>query len=415
MAHNHKTDAELIQTTHNTARFFTEHRQVAMVLLIATFIWGVYGYLGMPKRKDPNIPVRVAVAQCRWPGASAEQVEQLVTRPIEQAVAANSTIKPPKPSDFGIRSISFPSLSVVYIQLDDSVKDKKGQFSDINLKLNQLNAQLPQGAGPIQFNSDFGDTAALMLTVASPKVSSTEIALRARAIQKAMAQTSSEESKTAAEPRVRVVYCFPLSVPVDTVRETFQVLASAGTQTNTFRDPHIFEGPGFIGLDISTGLDNQALREFAQKVLEERLHQSDIHPDAWQPAFIRNPAETEARLAEVAGDRYSYRELDDYTDLIQRTLQGAPEVSRVDRSGVLPEQIYLIYSQERAGAVWLYAIELEGHSLRPEHHSPRWHAGGWIEQRADQSLRTLPGRARYRQCHYWSLIVPKSGLSARSG
>ena len=170
MATHHKSDAEIIATTHNVARFFTEHRQVALILLIATFVWGWYGYHNMPKRKDPDIPVRVASAQCQWPGATAEQVEQLITRPMEQAAAQNTTIRPPSPSNFGIRSMSFPGLSVVYIQLDDNVKDKQKEFSDINLKLNQLNAQLPRGAGPIQFNSNFGDTAALMLTVASPNV-----------------------------------------------------------------------------------------------------------------------------------------------------------------------------------------------------------------------------------------------------
>ena len=153
MATHHKSDAEIIATTHNMARFFTEHRQVALILLLATFVWGWFGYQNMPKRKDPNIPVRVASAQCSWPGATTEQVEQLITRPIEQAVALNSTLKPPSPSDFGIRSLSFPGLSVVYIQLNDNVKDKQQQFSDMNLKLNQLN--LPRGAGPIQFNSSF--------------------------------------------------------------------------------------------------------------------------------------------------------------------------------------------------------------------------------------------------------------------
>src|SRR5271157_4773423 len=149
MAHSFKSDAEYIATTHNVARFFTELRQVALILLLATFVWGWFGYHNMPKRKDPNIPVRVASAQCTWPGATTEQVEQLVTRPIEQAVALNSTLKPPSPSDFGIRSLSFPGQSVVYIQLNDNVKDKEKQFSDMNLKLNQLN--LPKGAGPIQF------------------------------------------------------------------------------------------------------------------------------------------------------------------------------------------------------------------------------------------------------------------------
>ena len=104
-------------------------------------------------------------------------------------MAQNAFIKPPSASDFGIRSISFPGLSLVYVQLDDTVNDPKKQFSDINLKLNALNSRLPQGAGPIQFNSDFGDTAALMLTVASPKASEVDIALRARAIRSAIEAT----------------------------------------------------------------------------------------------------------------------------------------------------------------------------------------------------------------------------------
>jgi len=216
MTHEHKSDAEYIATTHNMARFFTEHRQVGLVLLLATFVWGFFGYHNMPKRKDPNIPVRVASAQCPWPGATAEQVEQLVTRPIEQVVAMNSTLKPASPSDFGIRSLSFPGLSVVYIQLADNVKDKEKQFSDMNLKLNQLN--LPRGAGPIQFNSNFGDTAALMLTVASPKVTSTEVALRSIAIKKAIDTARAALPRNAPQPRVTVVYAFPLSVAPGPVR-----------------------------------------------------------------------------------------------------------------------------------------------------------------------------------------------------
>ena len=40
----HKTDDEYIQKTHNTERFFVEHPHISWVLLIATLIWGVYGY-----------------------------------------------------------------------------------------------------------------------------------------------------------------------------------------------------------------------------------------------------------------------------------------------------------------------------------------------------------------------------------
>ena len=49
----------------------------------------------------------------------------------------------------------------------------------------------------------------------------------------------------------------------------------------------------------------------------------------------------------MAGDKYSYRELDDFTDLISRTLLGIPQASKAQRAGVLNQTIYLDYSQER--------------------------------------------------------------------
>jgi len=346
----HKSESEYIAHTHNTARFFTEHRSVSLVLLIAVSMWGWFGYMHMPKRKDPSIPVRVAVASIAWPGATAQEVEQLVSRPVEQIMAQNAFVKSPSASDFGIRSISFPGLSLVYVQLDDSVNDPKKQFSDINLKLNALNSKLPQGAGPIQFNSDFGDTAALMLTIASPKASEMDIALRARAIRQAIEKTRTGESARAPRPRVSIVYAFPLSVSPTLVRDAFIAVMQAGGQNKYVSDAHFFEGSGFIGADVSSPLSDDELRALGDRLVMEKLHSSEIHPDSWPAAFIRDPADTEMRLAAVAGDRYSYRELDDFTDLMARTIQGAPEVAKIDRKGVLPEQIYLDYSQERLAA-----------------------------------------------------------------
>src|ERR1700761_2225240 len=236
----HKAESEYIAKTHNTARFFTEHRQVALILLVAVCLWGWYGFQHMPKRKDPSIPVRVAVASIAWPGATAQEVEQLVSRQVEQVMAQNAFIKPPSASDFGIRSMSFPGLSLVYVQLEDSVNDPKKQFSDINLKLNALNSKLPQGAGPIQFNSDFGDTAAMMLTIASPPANAVDIALHARSIQQAIIQTRAEEPKRSPQPRMSIVYAFPLSVSPSLVSDAFRSVLHTGSQNKYVTDPHFF-------------------------------------------------------------------------------------------------------------------------------------------------------------------------------
>ena len=156
-------------------------------------------------------------------------------------------------------------MSVVYIQLDDSVKDKQKEFSDMNLKLNQF--KLPRGAGPIQFNSSFGDTAALMLTVASPKVTPTEVALRAIAIRKAIEKTRAELSKNAPQPRVSVIYAFPLSIAPGPVRTDFENIAAIASRNKTLSDLHFFQGPGYVGLDASTAFDDATIRQRGEQLI----------------------------------------------------------------------------------------------------------------------------------------------------
>jgi multidrug efflux pump subunit AcrB len=341
----HKTDTELIATTHNTARFFTEHRQISVVALAAVFVWGWFGYTHMPKRKDPDIPVRVAVAMCAWPGVNAQQVEQLVTRPMEETIAQNKNIHPGTASDIGIVSTSLPGLSIVTVNLAENVSDPKTQFSDINLKLSSLNARLPQGAGPILFQSDFGDTAALMLTVASPPASELEIALRAHDVERAIRSARPPVHST--EPRAAMVYCFPESVSVDAVRRGFFLFARVAEGDRVIRDIHFFEASGCIGLDAASDFTDEMLLAYGHDYLRKHLNQADIHPDAWQPVVIRKPEDTQTRLEAVAAEKYSYRELDDFTDLISRALLGIPQASKAQRAGVLNQAIYLDYSQER--------------------------------------------------------------------
>jgi multidrug efflux pump subunit AcrB len=354
-----KTDAEFIEKTHNTARFFSEHRQVAWIMLLATVLWGVYGYISMPQRKDPDIPIPVAVATCQWPGVGAEQVEQQVTRKIEQTMAQNSKIRPGSPTEFGIKSLTLPGLAIVYVQLEDTVSNPKEQFSDINLKLNSLNDQLPDGAGPIQFQSDFADTAALMLTVASPPVDETEITLRARTLQRAVEAVRATRPPVAEGSDVSVVICFPQTVSQEAVRRPFNLLAELAAKEGMIRDIRLFEGPGFVGLDAISSLSDEEILANGQRLRRERLQQSEIHPDGWGPLVIRDPADTQTKLAQAVGDKYSYRELDEFTDIIARTVLGAPQASKADRSGVLPQVVYMYYSQERLASYDLQASKLK--------------------------------------------------------
>jgi multidrug efflux pump len=341
-AHGH-SDHDIIARTHNTARFFTESRHIAWVLLLGTLVWGIFGYWRMPQRKDPDIPIRMALVLVPWPGISAEKIEQLVTKRIEEKIGENSKIEK-------LESNTRAGLAAVYITLVDGVKDVGKELDDIKLKLDAIN-DLPDGAGPIIFQKDFGDTAALMLTVASPRVSDADIAIRARVLQHAIEQArTSRVASDASAPCVTLGMGFPTSVNAHAAHQTLEVFIQAAIRDGIFANVNRLNGPGFIGVDATSNQTDGQITDYVKAFIRDRLHASEFHPDAWPPILVREPQEVLAKLTAVAGDKYSYRELDDFTDLVVRHLKGLPIVSKVTRAGLLSERVFLEYSQERVAA-----------------------------------------------------------------
>jgi multidrug efflux pump subunit AcrB len=340
-----RRDEDIVRTTHNTARFFTETRHVAWVMLAFTLVWGFFGYFSMPQRKDPDVPVRAAAVMAYWPGASSEKIEQLVTRRLEETIAGNSKIDT-------ITSNTRTGVAVIIIELQKEVDEPGKEFDDIKLKLDGVRG-LPQGVA-VNFMKDFGDTATLLLTVASPRITEVEIALRSRAIRDALAQT--RVGKGAG--RVALVAGFPKSIPPRIVRPTIELFGRYAAEKGGLADVAYFEGPGFVAVDAASTWTDEQILALAQDFVRERLRASELHPDSWQPFRGREPAQVEARLAAAAGDKYSHRELKDHVDLMKRTLLGLDVVAKVDVAGVLPEQVYLEYSQERLASYGLRTGQL---------------------------------------------------------
>lgn len=339
----HKDDATIIATTHNTARYFTEQRHVAWVALIGTVLWGIFGYFSMPQRKDPDIPVITAMVICNWPGMDALRIEDRVTRRIEETVAENDKVDV-------VRSTTRTGVSYVYVDLKEGTPETGKVFDDIALKLNAIR-DLPEGAGPIQFIKDFGSTAALTLTVASPPLDEVQVSLRADQLRAAI-----ERLRTNARgSRATLVYNFPSSISAASVGRPARLYMTQAIKDGVFRDARLLEGDRFVGVDGITDLDDARILAHIDRFVRERLRLSEFHPDAWRAVIVRDPAETRAKLLAVAGDKYSYREMDDLTEFMKRTFQTVAQVSKVDRLGVLGEQVTLSFSQERVAN---YGVQL---------------------------------------------------------
>ena len=346
----HKSDQEIIRTNKNTARFFVENRHISWILLVATVLWGVFAYVSMPKRKDPEVQVRVAAALIPWKGASAEDVEQLVSEKAEAKIAENVNIKK-------IESISRTGLSVLFIELDENTKDTRKEFDDIKLRLDSIH-DFPSGAGPVNFIKDFGDTAALMLTVASPKVSGAELEIRIRDTREAIERVRASRKTNGPGKPFSIVQHFPRSMDPEPIRRAANNFVGEASLGDVYHDVRIFEGSGFVGVDGTTSLETSDIQALMEHTKNQRMLSSEFHPDAWEIIVIRDSAETAAAMNSVAGDKYTYRQLEDFTETIQKNFQAIPIVSKVDRNGILSERILLSFSQERLASYGLQGSQI---------------------------------------------------------
>lgn len=325
----------------NLSRFSVENPHITWVLLIGTLVWGIYGYLSMPQRKDPDIPVKVALVETHWPGASAERVEELVTRNIERVLASNSKISK-------IESTSRSNVSIITFAVSDNIEDASQVLDDIAGRLASIK-DLPEGAGPIRYQRDFGDTATLMLTVASPKMSETELDVRAARIRETI-----EAIRPAGAQRASLVFCFPQREDLRLVRLGAIKLVNYINSVDRGLDPKLLDGASCVGADVQASRPDAQITGLLTKFLEENFPRSKWEPGIWEPFMVRNLNEIRTKLGAVAGDKYSYRELDDFTDAMEKALMAtgrkdvdAPLVAKVTRSGVLPERVHVVYSQER--------------------------------------------------------------------
>ena len=185
---------------------------------------------------------------------------------------------------------------------------------------------------------DFGETTALMLTVASPRPSEVEIQLRAESIRRGIAETRKD---AAPGRRVSLVYAFPASTDPKNLRRVVDEMGKIAEARGVVKDARPFAGPGYLGLDGGTDRGEDAIQKLALQFLQDRMRTSELHPDVWRAIVVSSPDETEAKLSAVAESKYSYRELDDYTETAGETAathaKGTPRhIAASNRRWILP-------------------------------------------------------------------------------
>lgn len=149
----------------NFVKSSLKYPQVTLSVLLLVFAVGVYSLLNMPRREDPKITVRQGLVLAYFPGANSAQVEDQVTKKLEQYLFQFEEIRKDK-----TYSTSQDGMVVVNVELGENVKNPDVFWSKLRHQLLVARqVDFPKGVrGPI-VNSDFGDTEALVIGIESNK------------------------------------------------------------------------------------------------------------------------------------------------------------------------------------------------------------------------------------------------------
>lgn len=137
--------------------------RITFLLIGILFVFGFYGLDMMPKAEFPDFTIRQGVVVAIYPGASSEEVEVQVARPLERYLFTFPEVK-----RSATTSTSSNGMCFMMVELEDWVTNKDEVWSKIRHGLNSFkSASLPAGVLAVIVQDDFGDTSALLIAVES--------------------------------------------------------------------------------------------------------------------------------------------------------------------------------------------------------------------------------------------------------
>lgn len=143
-----------------------KHYQIIVSFVVAMMVVGVVALLNMPRNEFPNFTIRQGVIVGIYPGASSQEVEEHLTSVVENYLFGYEEVKKKK-----TYSYSSEGKMIIFVELNDNVKDADAFWSKIRHGLKELKMQLPTGVLALVGSNDFGDTSAMLITMSSEKKS----------------------------------------------------------------------------------------------------------------------------------------------------------------------------------------------------------------------------------------------------
>lgn len=151
------------------------------ILILICLLGGTLAFFEIGRLEDPEFTIKQAIVNVQYPGATALEVEQQVTEPLESAIQQMSQIKE-------IRSRSMPGIAELRVEMQDRYDgDALPQIWDeLRNKINDAQGDLPPGIEPPQVNDDFGDVYGIFYALTGDGLTLKELHETAKDLRRAL-------------------------------------------------------------------------------------------------------------------------------------------------------------------------------------------------------------------------------------
>jgi len=139
-----------------------KHRQVTLTICLFLSLIGIYSFIKMPRQEFPEFKVRQGIVVGVFPGASSNQVDEQLAKPLQNYLFRFKEVDRAK-----TYSESREGQTVVYVEVKETVKEPEVFWAKLRLGLQELKGQLPQQVVVLVGNNEFGDASAILLSVTS--------------------------------------------------------------------------------------------------------------------------------------------------------------------------------------------------------------------------------------------------------
>src|SRR5881397_3275499 len=173
----------------NLSALAVREKAITLFLLIAIVAAGIFAFLKLGRAEDPTFTIKVFTVAAVWPGATAQEMQDLVAEPLEKRMQ--------ELRDYDrVETFTRPGLALMMVNLKHSTRpeDVPEEFYQARKKLGDEAHKLPQGVfgpfingvfGPF-INDEYSDVTFALYSVEAPDLPPRQVAREAETLRQRM-------------------------------------------------------------------------------------------------------------------------------------------------------------------------------------------------------------------------------------